>query len=282
MDEERMRLDKDLAELMAMAEVMGVKKTDKRHDKIAARVFRRLSFRYAQLRSLESQARHCKIHEDLERQATRLLSDTSQELSDHQTGSDRKGFITLPGTRAYHLAVTDLFVEKALAYLESRAERYQILGNVTNFVAFVTIVIGSGIAVYQMLFAEHKSVLGTNPGIDGFLTFTRSFTAYGMIVLIAVGLSRYGKAMLDQGERLLERRHALRQGRLFVHLNDGWLSLEQMKEAFNWNVSGENAFGKIPTEASAPWGAALKEFMHQVPELIKEGFKVVSSKVKKG
>jgi hypothetical protein len=296
LDEEQERLDADLAELMSMADKMRAENEDLVHDKIAAKVFRRLSFRYAQLRSLERQARHCMIHDDLEMQngvngtsshsasasaSAEQIEDNAAAIGQKSGGTEGSAFVPLPGTRAYHLAVTDLFVEKALAYLETRANSYRTLGNLTNVGALAVIVIGAVIAVCQMFFSTPPKLSSQNAGIEGFLTFARSFTAYGMLVLISVGLSRYGKAMLDQGERLLERRHALRQGRLFVHLNDGWLSLEQMKEAFNWNVSGENAFGNIPTEASAPWGAALKEFMHQVPELIREGLKVVSGKMKK-
>jgi hypothetical protein len=62
---------------------------------------------------------------------------------------------------------------------------------------------------------------------------------------------------------------------------DGDMDLTQMKEAFNWNVSGENAFGKIPTDAQAPWGSVFKEFMRQTPELVKAGLAVVTKKAKK-
>lgn len=174
----------------------------------------------------------------------------------------------LPEERAYHLAVTDLFVEKAQAFLEQRAESYQRSGKRAHRIACVTIFIGAVFACQQMVnlqgdYAKSWLALTT--------MFTRAFTAYGMVVLAAVGLWRYGKAMLDQAERLYERRHALRQGRLFVHLNDGKLSIDEMEKAFKWNESQENAFANIHTEASAPWGAFAKEFLKNLPEIYKAG-----------
>lgn len=115
--------------------------------------------------------------------------------------------------------------------------------------------------------------------IEPWLTdFTKSFSALGMVVLVGVSRIRYGKVMIEQAERLLERRHALRQGRLFVHLNDGNLSIKEIEEAFNWNVSEPNAFSHLPTEAQAPWGTVVKEFMQKFPELIKSGIDTFGKK----
>lgn len=60
---------------------------------------------------------------------------------------------------------------------------------------------------------------------DMTVSFIKSFTFYGLLVLSAVFLQRYGKALLDQSERLLDRRHALRQGRLYLHLRNGSLKM---------------------------------------------------------
>ena len=102
-------------------------------------------------------------------------------------------------------------------------------------------------------------------------SFARAFTFYGFLVLSAVTLWRFGRAMLDQSERLHDRRHALRQGRLFVHLRDGDVSIEEMERAFAWNLAQANAFANILTDAKAPWGAALAELFKAVPELVKVG-----------
>lgn len=102
-------------------------------------------------------------------------------------------------------------------------------------------------------------------------SFARSFTFYGFIVLAAVTVWRLGRAMLDQSERLHDRRHALRQGRLFVHLRDGQLSAEELVRAFAWNIQQPNAFANMPTEAKAPWGGAFADLSRPLSEIASAG-----------
>ncbi len=94
---------------------------------------------------------------------------------------------------------------------------------------------------------------------DALMTFTKSFTFYGLLVLAAVFLKRQGKASLDQAERIKDKRHALREGRLYIHLKNGQIrTVKELEEAFNWNSSQQNAFSEINTEAQAPWGRVFK------------------------
>ena len=188
--------------------------------------------------------------------------------------------------------MTDLFVEKAISFLEKDSRKYRVIGLLTYVLAFAVVAIGTYIATSTMLNAfisREPPNLGPNPWPVVITNFTRAFTAYGMMVLTAVGLWRFGKALLDQSERLSERRHALRQGRLFVHLNDGRLSLQEMEKAFSWNMSQANAFGNLRTEAQAPWGLVLKELARTSPEIAKamaeqfaSGFKTASGRDEKG
>ncbi|MEO5353124.1 MAG: hypothetical protein H7835_07935, partial [Magnetococcus sp. XQGC-1] len=219
------------------------------------------------------------------------------------------------GAVAYRLAVTDLFVEKAIAYLEKQANEYKMYGKILYVCAMITVVFGVCLSVFTHLNAsdsklhieelsklseifienkesffsqsigkiqhepkaeaakqntkdlvelfkiimKDKEYLVAQVRNDMVASFVRAFTMYGMIVLTVVGFSRYGKAMLDQSERLFEKRHALRQGRLFVHLNSGELTIEELEKAFNWNQTQPNAFGEMPTDSSAPWGSVVNE-----------------------
>lgn len=99
--------------------------------------------------------------------------------------------------------------------------------------------------------------------------FLKSFTLYGFIVLTAVFLLRLGRAFLDQSERLQDKRHALRQGRLFVHLNDGKVDIKEMEKAFAWNLQQANAFASIPTEAKAPLGGAIADISRVWEDAVK-------------
>ncbi|QLA17412.1 hypothetical protein [Desulfolutivibrio sulfoxidireducens] len=86
------------------------------------------------------------------------------------------------------------------------------------------------------------------------------------------------RTFFDQAERLKDRRHALRQGRLFVHLNGGKMSVDEMEKAFNWNMSSDNAFANINPEAHAPWGVVMKELLKTIQETSKAGIKAAERK----
>lgn len=107
-----------------------------------------------------------------------------------------------------------------------------------------------------------KTIVGAQVDLawkDALMTFTKSFTFYGLLVLAAVFLKRQGKASLDQAERIKDKRHALREGRLYIHLKNGQIqTVEELEKAFNWNSSQQNAFSEINTEAQAPWGTVFK------------------------
>jgi len=103
--------------------------------------------------------------------------------------------------------------------------------------------------------------------------FIKAFTFYGLLITLSVFSYRMTKAFFDQAERIKDRRHALRQGRLFVHLNGGRLTIHELEKAFNWNVSQPNAFANINTEAQAPWGNVVKELTRTIRETAKAGMK---------
>jgi len=104
---------------------------------------------------------------------------------------------------------------------------------------------------------------------DALVSFMKSFTFYGLLVLLAVFLKRQGKASLDQAERIKDKKHALREGRLYIHLKDGQIkTVEELEQAFNWNDAQHNAFAEVNTEAQAPWGTVFKEFANMFPKAI--------------
>jgi hypothetical protein len=263
------------------------------HDRIAQKAYRRLRLRYAQLIEAEEEARQYKVHADLLREWPLVIGRASlseSQARDSSTqdrgkstgnGSGREdkagrgagdGRIIAPHLRAYRLAVTDLFVEKAIVCLEETSSAYRWKGLLAYILAFGFIGFGVALSVWGGPSSRNSpATLGITLSSSQQLgvLLMRSFTMYGMIVLAAVSLWRFGKAMLDQAERLMERRHALRQGRLFVHLVDGCLRVEEMEKAFNWNQSQSNAFGHMKTEAQAPLGAITAETIRSFAEIAK-------------
>jgi hypothetical protein len=207
----------------------------------------------------------------------------------------------------YRLAITDLFVEKAQYHLEQRARKYRTLGYTLYSVAIllflwgvisagskmkdidqkksieskqstVTQVHGDSLALTAALPTTQASFQRENKWIDLLHGFVVAFTAYGFIVLTAVALVRGARACLDQRERLLAKRHSLRQGRLYLHLSGGHVSIDDMERAFNWNHEQNNAFTNMPTDAKAPWGNVIEEMIKIVPELVKTGVSAAEKK----
>jgi hypothetical protein len=267
---------------------------------ISAEVHDRLLLRHTILNKLEKFEGAYEAHQDLVKIYTetkkppepKKLSTLGKfDVFQSKKEQSQQYEIENPHLRAYRLAATDLFVEKAIAYLEIDCNRYTKRGMTLFAIGIVFVFIGiitSGINTFEcgtdftaaLIGGDHCKIIAKSSEelfkhhvkyywVELVSKFTRGFTFYGMIVLLSVGCWRLGKAMLDQAERLRERRHSLRQGRLFIHLNNGNVTIEQLEKAFDWNVSKGNAFANIETEASAPWGAVLKEAVKILPEVFR-------------
>ena len=174
----------------------------------------------------------------------------------------------------YRLAMTDVFVEKAQLHLEIRAASYKKWGYFMYFMTIVLFLVSTVLSVGRML-----NLLGStnpipssgHPWIDLLTKFILAFTAYGFVVITAVALARGARSCLDQRERLLSKRHSLRQGRLYVHLTGGNLTIAEMERAFDWNHSQSNAFTDMQVDTKAPWGSLAGEAVRAVPEIVKAG-----------
>lgn len=174
--------------------------------------------------------------------------------------------------RQYNLAVTDLFVEKALSFLNRKARKYEYSAYSLFFIVFILGIF----TVYNAYVGIQKSpfsdIVDTDYGTTWAritILFIKSFTFYGLLVLAISLLYRMIKSLFDQAERIKDRRHALRQGRLYVHLKGGVVDLEEMKEAFNWNSTQPNAFSEFNPDAQAPWGILSKEALKTIQEGLK-------------
>lgn len=209
--------------------------------------------------------------EELEDAAAAALQQAA--LASAELGNDDLKDVTknkaVAGAVRYRLAVANLFVEKAQYHLEERANYYLGFGIALSILAFLTCLFGICLAVTKTIgFSEDNS-----PGnwIDLTYRFTIAFTAYGLIVLLAVNFAKFAKACLDQRERLLTKRHSLRQGRLFLHLRAGLASIEDLQKAFDWNNPQTNAFTELNADAKAPWGNVLQEMVKIIPQLVTTG-----------
>lgn len=238
-----------------------------RHWNISANVYHRLMLRHAIIRdtvSLERQLNPaCKASHERNQCDCNPVASThecsTKSKADTEVGKQENAEKELcPHLQSYHIATTDLFVEKAIAYLEHDYENYMKVGNKRILLGYIITIVGIITSLLFMIdkdLCDGASSLATCPRFtyEEILSKTlKGISFYAMLVTLAVALWRSGKANLQQAERLRERRHALRQGRLFVHLKDGALTIDELDKAFNWNAHKENGFDTMSAEANAP------------------------------
>jgi hypothetical protein len=58
-------------------------------------------------------------------------------------------------------------------------------------------------------------------------------------------LISYGSSFFHEGTRLLDRRHALRFGRLYMYMKGEKYDFEELEEAFQWHMESQTIFQAI-------------------------------------
>lgn len=145
------------------------------------------------------------------------------------------------------LAATDVFIEKAQQRLTQRAVQFFVAGAALSAAAMALMLSGAYLVFTHSLANDLKD-LG---GLDGYrvtLLVLRGTTVAGFILGAAYVSFSFAKAFFHEGTNSLNRRHALRFGRLYVYLKDGNIVFKDLERAFNWNIENTTAFKDINTE----------------------------------
>jgi hypothetical protein len=182
------------------------------------------------------------------------------------------------------MVVTDLFVEKDIMMLENRAKALNrqatalyVLALALFFAAaFIALLNTVGISIIDIL-RYFNILFHSNPTMKYFtdenLNFTilliKSFTLYGLLILIGVTAWKHSKAKYDQAERLYAKRRQNRQLRLYVHLNDGKIKHKEYLEFLKFARDEENAYQQVKAEAKAPLGNLISDILKAQVDIIK-------------
>ena len=145
--------------------------------------------------------------------------------------------------------LADIFVEKAQKELDEKSKRFSLAGLLSTLIISATL--------FVAIYASYHRLSDTSPlaGLNSY-----SATVYSLLILSFGGLiltllyifTNFALAAFHEYTVLQHRRHALRFGRLTVHIFESQgkeLDLDQLKEAFSWNRDFPTAFQKIRTEA---------------------------------
>jgi hypothetical protein len=174
---------------------------------------------------------------------TDILAATARALE--ETGA-------YPSHLARPIAVADLFVEKAQQVLTERSRRMHrqaVLATVAVIALMTAAAIFVGYIIFQGLHAQAAD-LDTNVLILR-LAQSLSLGAFGFVAVKY--LTSLARAFFHESTKLLDRRHAMRFGRLYVHLNaerlahdpgrtDSPFDVETLAQAFDWNIDSPSAF----------------------------------------
>jgi hypothetical protein len=169
--------------------------------------------------------------------------------SDSSAGDKRFEFTE--GAR-FQASYLDIFVEDAIFHLTERAKLFYWYAGSCVFLAIAVLIAGIYFVVQgaqdipKVLDVEHLVI-----------RIFSSLAIAGLVLVAAKGLLFLIRAFLHEATRLLERRHALRFGKLFFYLKLGKnfdcidLTLKDIQEAFQWNKETSTAFQDIRPEVIA-------------------------------
>lgn len=88
----------------------------------------------------------------------------------------------------------------------------------------------------------------------------------GSIFIAGLVLSvSFARSFLHEASTLFAKRHALRFGRLAVYLRKGRLEMEELEDAFAWNLTSESAF--MANESEKKVSSALATLADTVVKL---------------
>jgi hypothetical protein len=164
--------------------------------------------------------------------------------ADKNSSKKNERFEFKPNAR-FQASYLDIFVEDAICHLTERAESFYRYALYCIILAILVLV--GGIVIIIITRPEDGATLNTAHLI---IKIFSALAIGGLVLVAAKGLLSLIRAFLHEATRLLERRHALRFGKLFFYLRLGQtseaidltLTLKDIQEAFQWNKETSTAF----------------------------------------
>lgn len=155
----------------------------------------------------------------------------------------------LRADQVFALASTDLFVEKAQRVLTRRYRTLFAMGVVVTSLTLLILGLAVYLATAQLGHPVDPEVRGSNQALALRIFHATAFTAFLLVaVKLLVAMSR---SFFHEALSLVERRHALRFGRLYVYLKKGEVEDEWLEEAFQWNKESRTSFLDMKPEVVA-------------------------------
>lgn len=145
----------------------------------------------------------------------------------------------------YLMACVDKFVDEAQQVLSTRAHAFYVFGTCAILGA-IGILHYVGILAYDA-FHQYDMLLEPRHNATQYIVI-RIFTSLAFaaaIYAIVKTLIYYGSSFFHEGTRLLDRRHALRFGRLYMYLKGSDYDFVELEGAFQWHMESQTIFQNI-------------------------------------
>jgi hypothetical protein len=167
----------------------------------------------------------------------------------------------------YLLTCVDKFVDDAQDVLTSRARVYYAFGS-SAFLAAVGTLHVAGILANRSL--EHTETLlhSVTAGTATHFVVLRIFSSLAVaaaVYAIVKAMIAFSSSFFHEATRLLDRRHALRFGRLYIYSRGDEFDFQEMEEAFQWHMEPHTVFQGISPTAITD--SALTQLTRTVSEL---------------
>jgi len=187
----------------------------------------------------------------------------------------------------FELAATDLFVEKAQLKLTHRAGTFYRWAALFLLLTAAMLALGFAFIFYHVYGDLRPTLTNATESARPYLAaehFVRILALGALILGAAYLFASLGRAFLHEATTLLNRRHAVRLGRLFVYLKLGGaaseeelaglradLTVRDVDDAFGWNIQTNTAFRDIRAEVVS------RSILGQMTELMERLTDTVSS-----
>lgn len=166
----------------------------------------------------------------------------------------------LTPSELFALASTDMFVEKAQLALTRRSDRLYRAGTIS-----ITATFGILISAAIFLFIQISRPIDSKISNNELILRVFQATALSAYVLVAVKyLVALARSFFHESSSLRERRHALRFGRMYVYLQKGRVSLEELQGAFQWNKESTTSFLDMNP------GEIAETLLHRIVEALRK------------
>jgi hypothetical protein len=204
-----------------------------------------------------------------------LFTKGLSELSSTQYAIQDQNVPIINDSVKYTLACVDKFVDEAQSILTTRAHTNYVFGTCS-----ITVALGS---LHYIAFLALSSLKETSEILVKTIPNPNQFViirVFGALAFAAAAyaivktLISYGSSFFHEATRLLERRHALRFGRLYMYMKGEDYDFKELEGAFQWHMESNTVFQDI--SASKITDSTLNQLLKTVSEMANAAAKIKS------